>query len=623
MIRYGLQWQALQDYFAIEETANSSVWGENAGGTPPDNHVFIYAKDKAGTSALYWKNDAGTEFDLSTMVGGSGASGRVAFWPGTSTISSNAAFLWDNTNKRLGINVSSNTLSFEVECESTTDGPQYTRYGSGGGALWTMRGATNTQASPGQVSADLLLGGMGGQGRDNASNWSANVAVVAFKASQAFTSSARGTYITLETTINGATTRTEKVRIDNAGVVIVGGGATQIGASAPTLECHPLVGNAGTAVVYSMGFGSGNFGNFQGRAARGTSGSPTATQSDDVVARFSGIGYGATAYAGSFRAAMSHFAAENWSDSAQGAYTEFATTPTGSTTSAVRFRIGPAGQWGVGGATYGSSGNIFKSGGASAAPSWGTINLLDSSSVGDTLTGTVVRGDVIIGNSTPKWSRLARGSSGAFLRNDGSDVQWSTLILPNSATANRIAYATSSNTLGESANLAYDGTDFLLGSGTRARMSGQNRFRHLNTMVRVTKSGNQSINSATATAVTWDTEDYDTDTLHDTSSNTSRLTAAIAGKYIVFGVAQWASDAGGGLTKMVGFYFYKNGSLLNLGNFIPNGTGVNGTICTGAIVVSLAASDYMEMFAYQESGGALNFLGGSVNSTFGMVYLGE
>lgn len=35
-----------------------------------------------------------------------------------------------------------------------------------------------------------------------------------------------------------------------------------------------------------------------------------------------------------------------------------------------RFRIGSAGQWGIGGATYGSAGAMFMSNGASAAPSW-------------------------------------------------------------------------------------------------------------------------------------------------------------------------------------------------------------------------------------------------------------
>ena len=47
-----------------------------------------------------------------------------------------------------------------------------------------------------------------------------------------------------------------------------------------------------------------------------------------------------------------------------------------------RFRIGSSGQLGIGGATYGSSGQVFTSGGSGSAPSWTTI------------TGTTINGNV-------------------------------------------------------------------------------------------------------------------------------------------------------------------------------------------------------------------------------------
>jgi len=43
-----------------------------------------------------------------------------------------------------------------------------------------------------------------------------------------------------------------------------------------------------------------------------------------------------------------------------------------SNNSAVRFQIGSAGQLGIGGATYGSSGQVLTSGGSGAAPTWST-----------------------------------------------------------------------------------------------------------------------------------------------------------------------------------------------------------------------------------------------------------
>jgi len=63
-------------------------------------------------------------------------------------------------------------------------------------------------------------------------------------------------------------------------------------------------------------------------------------------------------------------------------------------------------------------------------------NLL-SASHGDTLAASVVRGDLIIGNATPKWSRLAIGTSGQLLQTDGTDVAWATIntdLVPEGAT---------------------------------------------------------------------------------------------------------------------------------------------------------------------------------------------
>jgi len=48
----------------------------------------------------------------------------------------------------------------------------------------------------------------------------------------------------------------------------------------------------------------------------------------------------------------------------------FSTTANGASSPTERFRIGSAGQLGIGGATYGTSGQFLTSGGASAAPTW-------------------------------------------------------------------------------------------------------------------------------------------------------------------------------------------------------------------------------------------------------------
>lgn len=62
----------------------------------------------------------------------------------------------------------------------------------------------------------------------------------------------------------------------------------------------------------------------------------------------------------------------------------------------LKFQIGSSGQWGIGGATYGTAGQVFTSGGASAAPTWttpttGTVTSVSGTGTvnGITLTGTV------------------------------------------------------------------------------------------------------------------------------------------------------------------------------------------------------------------------------------------
>ncbi len=70
-------------------------------------------------------------------------------------------------------------------------------------------------------------------------------------------------------------------------------------------------------------------------------------------------------------------------------------------------------------------------------------DLLDGSVAQDTLAGTVVRGDIIVGNSTPKWARLAKGNSGDLLQMGANDPAW---VAVPTATAHNLLSATHSDT---------------------------------------------------------------------------------------------------------------------------------------------------------------------------------
>ena len=81
----------------------------------------------------------------------------------------------------------------------------------------------------------------------------------------------------------------------------------------------------------------------RGVRSRGTLAAPSAILADDELLSFGGIGYGATGFSG-VRASLDLFAAENWTDAAQGTYFRFVTTPIGSTVQVEVARFTAGGQ---------------------------------------------------------------------------------------------------------------------------------------------------------------------------------------------------------------------------------------------------------------------------------------
>jgi trimeric autotransporter adhesin len=86
------------------------------------------------------------------------------------------------------------------------------------------------------------------------------------------------------------------------------------------------------------------------RAARGTPASPSPVQTNDILGGLAVRGYGATGFTQG-RGQVMYKAAENWTDSANGTYLQFTTTPAGSVTWAERMRIDATGNVGIGTAT--------------------------------------------------------------------------------------------------------------------------------------------------------------------------------------------------------------------------------------------------------------------------------
>lgn len=114
----------------------------------------------------------------------------------------------------------------------------------------------------------------------------------------------------------------------------------------------------------------------------------------------------------------------------------------------------------------------------------------------------------------------------------------------------------------------------------------------------VYNSALQTIANNTYTALTFNTEQFDTNAFHSTATNTSRFTipTGYSGKYLINGQVLADNNA----TGTRSFYFYKNGA-----GYLYT-TNVQGSTIepslTASWVADLAVGDYVELFYWQNSG---------------------
>ena len=127
-----------------------------------------------------------------------------------------------------------------------------------------------------------------------------------------------------------------------------------------------------------------------------------------------------------------------------------------------------------------------------------------------------------------------------------------------------------------------------------------------------------SINNNTITALTFNSERWDTDSIHSTVTNTGRLTATKAGIYHIHGHVAFASNSSG--SRQVSIRF--GASTVLAVHKIPASAGVN--LLSISTVYYLAENDYVELLVYQDSGGSLNVIAdAALSPEFGMTYLGK
>jgi hypothetical protein len=121
-----------------------------------------------------------------------------------------------------------------------------------------------------------------------------------------------------------------------------------------------------------------------------------------------------------------------------------------------------------------------------------------------------------------------------------------------------------------------------------------------------------SITTATWTSVLFDTEEWDDDTWHSTSSNTDRITFNFTGRAVLVGTYDSNTTA----NATFGIRFKRNGTTV-IANMV-HATGSSGVnqVVGFAKEVSITSGDYITMEVYQASGGSVTSGTGIAGTSF-------
>ena len=122
---------------------------------------------------------------------------------------------------------------------------------------------------------------------------------------------------------------------------------------------------------------------------------------------------------------------------------------------------------------------------------------------------------------------------------------------------------------------------------------------------RVYNSSSISVASGgNGTALTFNTEDYDTDNIHATGTNTDQLTCKTAGRYLIIGNFAWAINTTGGRSAYIMLNAATHIAAVRYGDASSGDQEWQNVAC----FYDLSVNDYVQLIARQASGGNLDVL---------------
>jgi len=170
--------------------------------------------------------------------------------------------------------------------------------------------------------------------------------------------------------------------------------------------------------------------------------------------------------------------------------------------------------------------------------------------------------------------------------------------------------------------IADNGTVTLGSSGDQFTLATGAKSSFLYPAFEAKLNSTQTISDNTSTKVTFDTEEFDTDSAYDNSSN-YRFTPQVAGKYLVYLSLGINSEGSSQLQNMY-TTIKKNGSSIkdSHNNYADNFIRF-GTASVVAVVTFNGSSDYIEAFAQCADSSGSASVHNNTFSTFGAYRIGS